>query len=325
MPISRRSLMLAAVPLCAHSLPALAQSPGGALSDRPIRLFAPFAAGSGADSYSRVYGELLAKDLGQPVIVENRPGGSGAIAIQAVRQLPADGHAILIGTNSPMVVNKITVKDLSYDPFKDLRPLHGIARGPAAFAVRADSAPKSMRELVELAKTEKRPLRLGTYSSGYDLIATWLATAARVEVIKVPYRGAGLVMTDLIGGHLDAAVIDFNGTHELLRAKRIRVLATTDEKRTPKFPDIALLRETYPGFETWVWTAMFLRSETPDPIVARLAAAMRQVMTSEAGKAFQAGESSEPMLMGPAELGEFHRREYDRFRNVADAAGVKPQ
>jgi tripartite-type tricarboxylate transporter receptor subunit TctC len=316
--------MLAAVPLC-HSLPALAQSPGGALSERPIKLIAPFAAGSGADSYGRVYGGLLAKELGQPVIVENRPGGSGAVAIQAVRQLPADGHAILIGTNSPMVVNKITVKDLSYDPFKDLRPLYGIARGPAAFAVRADSTAKSMRELVDLAKAEKRPLRLGTYSSGYELIATWLSTAARVEIIKVPYKGAGLVMTDLIGGQIDAAVVDFGGTHELVRAKRIRVLATTDEKRAPKFSDIGLMRETYPGFETWVWTGLFLRSETPDPIVARLAAAMRQVMTSEPAKAFQADEASEPMLMGPAELGEFHRREYERFSKVAEAAGLKPQ
>jgi tripartite-type tricarboxylate transporter receptor subunit TctC len=318
-----KPLLLAASLLAA--LPALAQT-AATFPAKPIKILVPFNAGSGADSSSRFYGEQLGKLFNQTVTVENKPGGSGVIAVQAVRQAPADGHTILMGSNSPAVVNAITVKNLPYDPFKDLRPLFGIAISPVAFAVRADSPYKTVADLVAAAKKDNRALQLGDYSAGYKLVAAWLGSASGLKVDHIPYKGGAQMLTDVVGGQLEVGVIDFTGTVELMKGGRLRVLAITADKRDAKYPDIPTMKESgFPEFETWVWSAFFMRADTPDDVVDKLAAAIRQVMTSEAGRAYHASLPSMPMAMGPKELGEFQRREYERFKRVADAAGIKPE
>ena len=313
--------------LAASPLGALAQAGGAAaFPTKPIRILVPFNAGSGADSTSRFYGEQLGKLYNQQVIVENKPGGSGVIAVQAVRQAPADGHTILMGSNSPAVVNAITVKNLPYDPFKDLRPLFGVATSPVAFAVRADSPHKTVADVVAAAKKANQPLQLGNYSAGYQLVAAWLGTASGLAVNHIPYKGGAQMLTDVVGGQLDVGVIDFTGTIELMKGGRIRVLAITADKREPKFPDIPTMKETgFADFETSVWSAFFMRAETPTDIVDKLGAALMGIMTSEAGRAYHATLPSTPMMMGPKALGEFQLREFQRFKRVADLAGIKPE
>ena len=309
--------LLAAVPVAAQT---------AAFPNKAFKILVPFTAGSGADSTSRFYGEHLSRLFNQTVVVENRPGGSGVVAVQATRQLPADGHTILMGSNSPAVVNAITIKNLPYDPFKDLRPLYGIALSPVAFAVRADSPYKTMADLVAAAKKANRPLQLGDYSAGYKLVAAWLGSASGLAVDHIPYKGGAQMLTDVVGGQLEVGVIDFTGTVELLKAGRVRVLAITAGQRDAKFPDIPTMKESgFADFETAVWSAFFVRAETPDDVVEKLATAMQTIMTSDAGRAYHASLPSSAMMMGPKALGEFQRREYDRFKRVADAAGIKPE
>ena len=316
-PLLLLTSLLAAVPVAAQT---------AAFPNKAIKILVPFTAGSGADSTSRFYGEHLAKLFNQTVTVENRPGGSGVVAVQATRQLPADGHTILMGSNSPAVVNAITIKNLPYDPFKDLRPLYGIASSPVAFAVRADSPYKTMADLVAATKKANRPLQLGDYSAGYKLIAAWLGSASGLAVDHIPYKGGAQMLIDVVGGQLDVGVIDFTGTVELMKAGRVRVLAITAGQRDAKFPDIPTMKESgFADFETAVWSAFFVRAETPDDVVEKLAAAMQTIMTSDAGKAYHASLPSSAMMMGPKALGEFQRREYDRFKRVADTAGIKPE
>ncbi|MBL8349806.1 MAG: tripartite tricarboxylate transporter substrate binding protein [Burkholderiaceae bacterium] len=316
-------LLLAASLLAA--LPAWAQT-AASFPSKPMKILVPFTAGSGADSSSRFYGEQLARMFNQTVTVENRPGGSGIVAVQAARQAPADGHTILMGSNSPAVVNAITVKNLPYDPFKDLRPLYGIALSPVAFAVRADSPYRTVADLVAAAKKDNRPLQLGNYSAGYQLVAAWLGSASGLAVNHIPYKGGAQMLTDVVGGQLEVGVIDFTGTVELMKGGRLRVLAITADKRDPKFPEIPTMKESgFADFETWVWSAFFLRAETPDEVVDKLAAAMQKIMTSDAGKAYHASLPSSPMAMGPKELGAFQLKEYQRFKQVADAAGIRPE
>jgi len=318
-----KPLLLAASLLSA--LPALAQTASG-FPAKPIKILVPFNAGSGADSSSRFYGEQLGKLFNQTVTVENKPGGSGVIAVQAVRQAPADGHTILMGSNSPAVVNAITVKNLPYDPFKDLRPLFGIAISPVAFAVRADSPYKTVADLVAAAKKDNRALQLGDYSAGYKLVAAWLGSASGLKVDHIPYKGGAQMLTDVVGGQLEVGVIDFTGTVELMKGGRLRVLAITADKRDAKFPDIPTMKESgFPDFETWVWSAFFMRAETPDDVVEKLAAAMQKIMNSDAGKAYHASLPSSAMAMGPKELGAFQLKEYQRFKHVAEVAGIKPE
>ena len=318
------SLVLAASALAA--LPADAQAPAAGFPAKPIKILVPFNAGSGADSSSRFYGEQIGKLFGQQVLVENRPGGSGVVAVQAVRQAPADGYTLLMGSNSPAVVNAITMKNLPYDPFKDLRPLYGIAISPVAFTVKADSPFKTMADLVAAAKKENRPLQLGNYSAGYQLVAAWLGTASGLPVNHIPYKGGAQMLTDVVGGQLEVGVIDFTGTTELMKGGRVRVLAITSDKRDSKYPDIPTMKESgFADFETGVWSAFFVRAETPNDIVDKLAAAIEKAMTSEAGRAYQATQASTALMMGPKELGEFQLREYQRFKRVADLAGIKPE
>ena len=322
--MKRRTVLSAAAAAAAATLPGMAAAQ--AFPSKPMKILVPFTAGSGADSSSRFYGEQLSKLLGQTVTVENRPGGSGVIAVQAVRQAPGDGHTILMGSNSPAVVNAITIKNLPYDPFKDLRPLYGLAISPVAFAVRADSPFKTIGDVVAAAKRENKPLQLGNYSAGYQLVAAWLGTASGLPVTHIPYKGGAQMLTDVIGGALDVGTIDFTGTIELMKGGKLRVLAITAAQRDPGFPNIPTMKESgFPDFETSVWSAFFLKADTPDDVVEKLAAAIEKIMNSDAGKAYHASLPSQPMRMGPKALGEFQRREYERFRRVADAAGIQPE
>ena len=304
----------------------LAAGQASSFPSKPIRIIVPFNAGSGADSAGRAYGEVIGRSLGQPVIVENRPGASGAVAALAVKAAPADGHTIFIGSNSPMAVNAVLSKSLPYDPFKDFRPLYGLTVGPAAFIVKSDSPYKTIGELLAAAKRENRTLNVGNYSEGYMLVAAWLGLVGGVKVNHVPYKGGAQMQTDVIGGQLDLGVNDFGGVANLIRDGRLRGLAITSDKRDPKLPEVPTMKESgHPEFETYVWAAMFVRAETPDDITAKLADAMRRAMTSPEGRAYQAANPGSPLLLGLKELGDFHRSEFDRFKRVADAAGIQPQ
>ena len=321
--MNRRTLLaalaLACTPLFAH-----AQAAG--FPSRPIRIVVPFNAGSGSDTGARVYGEILSKMVGQPVLVENRPGASGQISIKAVKQAPPDGYTILLASNSPLTVNPVVMKNLPYDPFKDIRPLIGLGKGPVALVVRGDSPYKSVRELVDAARREKRPLNAGNYSAGYQLVNAWLGTATGAEINHVAYKGGAQMANDVIAGQLDVAAIAFGGVLPLLPENRVRVLAITADKRHSAYPDIPTMKESgFPDFETWVWTAFYVRADTPDDITDRLASLFQQVMTSEKARAYQATVTSEVMNLKPEEMRRFQQSEYERFRRVAQAAGIKPQ
>lgn len=293
---------------------------------KPIRIIVPFNAGSGSDTGARVYGEILSKELGQPVIVENRPGGSGLLTIQAVKGAPADGHTIMLASNSPMTVNPVVMKDLPYDPVKDFRPISGLGRGAVAFIVRGDSPAKTVADLVTVAKAEKRSLVVGNYSAGYRLVAAWLGTASGTEVTHVTYKGGAQMMNDIIGSQLDTGAIDFGGAAPLIKEGRLRALAITGDKRHPDFPDIPTMKESgFPDFETYVWTSFFVRAETPDDITKKLADAMQKVLVSPEAKAYQATIPTQPMLFGPEEMRAFQLSEIERFGRVAKAAGIEPQ
>ena len=305
---------------------ALALAQSGAFPTKTLRIYVPFNAGSGSDTASRAYGDILAKMFGQAVAVENRPGASGQLAIQALRAAPADGHTILLASNSPMAVMPVLYKSLPYDAFKDLRPIHGLTVGPAALVVRGDSPHKTINDLIAAAKNEKRSLTVGNYSEGYQLIGAWLGTAGNVLVTHVPYKGGAQMVTDVIGGQLDVGVNDFGGVAPLIKEGRLRALAITGDKRDPAFPNIATMKESgFAEFETYVWASFYVRAETPDAIVEKLAEAMKKAMVSEEGKAYQARTPGQPLMLGPKEMREFQVREYERFKRVAEAAGIKPQ
>ena len=314
--------LLAAAVLSAAPFAAMAQ----AWPSKPISYVVPFTPGGTTDVVGRTVAQLLTTSLGQTVVVENRPGGSGLLAIQLVKQAPADGYTMFVGSTSPMCVMPVLTKNLPYDAFKDLRPVHGMSVGGATIIVKGDSPYKTLPELLAAAKRENKVLNVGTYSDGYMLVGQWVGAVGGVKITHIPYKGGIQSQTDLAAGQLDLAINDSSGVAQLKREGRIRVLAITSDKREPKYPEVPTMLELgYAGFETYVFASLYVRSETPDDITNKLADSVRAAMLSPEGKAYQALNAGGPMMLHTKEMGDFQRKEYERFKKVAEAAGIQPK
>ncbi len=292
--------------------------------NRPIKVIVPFAPGSAVDFSSRFHAEKLSQVLGRPVVVENRPGANSVIGFMAVKDAPADGYTILAASNSTMTVNPWTVKNLPYDPLKDFRPIAGLFRGHAVFAVPAASKVRSVADLIAAGKASE--LNVGTYSTGYSLFTYLFAQEAGAKVSIVPYKGLSQALTDLTGGSLDLAVVDLGGALPFVRDGRARAIAVSGESRNPELPDVPTMRESgLPGYLAYTWVAFFMRSSVPDAYAEKIAAAMQKVLDTPEARDFARKHGAEQMPHAPEAMGRFLRVEYDRLRGIAQAAGVKPE
>ena len=297
---------------------------GSDFPSKPLRMLVPFAAGSGADSSARALAEQMQRTLGQSVMVENRPGASGAVAVMAARQAPADGYTILVGSNSPMSVNPIFIKNLGYDPLKEFKAIHGIGRSQNLWYVANESPVKNISDLVALART--RQLNVGSYSAGYQLAMGWVSILAKVNLTYVPYKGQAQVFSDVIGHQLDAAVGDLGGALALIQSGKMRAIAVSGEARHPALPNVQALREVWPEYINYSWTAFWLRTETPADVHAKLVTAVNRAMkTPELTRYFES-QGSEPMYTyGPVDMGRYQFEDYQRSKLIADTVGIKPE
>lgn len=317
------------VVMCATLLTGLAAGSAahaqtGDYPNRPIRLLVPFAAGSGADSSARIVADQMQRVLGQSVLVENRPGASGAVAAMAVKQAAADGYTVMVGSNSPMSVNPITVKNLPYDPVKDFKAVHGIGRSMNVWYVANESAAKTMTELVAAAKS--KPLNIGTYSAGYQLAFEWVAQIAKTPFTYVPYKGQAQVINDIIGRQLEVGVGDLGGALPIIQAGKIRAVAVSGDQRHPALPNVPTIKETFPEYSNYAWTAFWVRRETPADAHGKLVDAMQKAMATPEFRRYLDTQGSEPMYdYGPENMGKYQLEEIARFKRIADAAGIKPE
>ncbi len=292
---------------------------------RPVTIYVPFTSGSGSDTSARFFAEQLAKILNASFVVENKPGASGIIAVSAVKSAPADGHAILLASNSPISVNPVTIKDLPYDPLRDLKPISGVTRGMNALVVAPNSPLRTLADLV--AKSKEKGAMIGTYSDGYRLALAWLSSQTGGKFQNVPYKGGSPVFADVMGGHLDVGVVDLGGASELIRSGKLRALAVSGEARHKDFPNVPTVRESgYPDYVNYSWTSLYVRSETPDDITKKLADAMQTALHAESAREFIKRAGSGELMPYTAErMREYQNAEIARFRAIAESAGIKPQ
>jgi tripartite-type tricarboxylate transporter receptor subunit TctC len=318
---TRRQLLLALAGTMAAGR-GLAQA--GAFPNRSIKIVVPFTPGSGSDTSARYFGDQIAAQFGQPVVVDNKPGANGIIALQSVKNAPADGYTVLLASNSPIAVNPVTVKDLGYDSTKDFRPVYGLTRGMNALLVSNDSRFATIEALLAAAK--EKPLTVGTYSAGYHLAAAWLANLARCEFTYVPYKGQAQIMTDVIGNQLDFALVDLGGAMELLKGGKLRALAVSGESRHPYLPTVPTIREK--GFDEYVqysWVSFYVHAQTPDDIVGKLAGALQKAHDTDGARALVSKTGGELMPYPPERMQRFHLSEIERFRKIAAIANIKPE
>jgi tripartite-type tricarboxylate transporter receptor subunit TctC len=293
---------------------------------QPVKVIVGTSAGTTADSLARYVGQELSGMLGQPVVVENRPGGDGVVSIMALKGAPADGNTLLVTGNTPMAVNPLVMKNLSYDPFKDLRPVSGIAQSMNVLVVAPGSPVNTLADLIAHAKKSKQPLNVGTAFLAYFLDVSTFANVAGVKFNNIPYKGTTQVITDVIGQQLDFGFIDRAVAAPLVKSGKLKALAVTGKTRHPDFADIPTVGESgYPQYSAYAWSALFVRSETPDAASARLADAMQKVLAKEKTQVFIKGLGVQPMAYQPDAMKAFVLQEYDKYRAAVQSLGIRPE
>ncbi len=310
-----------AVAACAPGLSAAAD----AYPSQPIKIIVPFPPGSGADTSARFFGDQLSKSLKQSVVIENRAGANGVIAVEYAKRAPADGYTLLMGTNSVLSVNPFVLKNLPYDALNDFKPISGLTKSMMAVVVGANSKYKTVAELVAAAKTPPG-IKVGTFSAGYRIAQAWLASSANVTFLDIPYAGVGQVLTGLLAGDLDFSIVDMSSAKSMIEGGKLRALAVTGEQRNADLPSVPTLIESgYRDYVNYTWNGYYAPKQTPDAIIETLSKAMQGIVKSQAAEAYAKGIQGEVLALDPVGLRKFHANELDRLRKVAVQTGIKPE
>ena len=324
--MQRRHLTLAlATPWLAGFSPLLRAQ---AWPDKPVRWVLSQPPGSGPDNVARLLADRLAKTWGQPVVIENKPGGQNTIGAQATARSAADGQTFYFATTAALVTNPLLFKSLPYDPAKDFIPVAFIARSPFAVLVKAESPIQSLDELIAKSRAAPGMLSLGnegprTFSG---MIARLLNSRSQAGANLVPYASVGVGTQDLMGGHVDAMVADLASTAALARQGKLRVLATSAARRVAGWDKVPALADKLPGFDMVGWFALVAPTGTPATVVER---ANRDVNALLADKDM----AERIALIGPLvdasmgvdAVGAFLRGESTRWTAMAQEIGLLPE
>ncbi len=324
--MKRRNLIQALAVTALPSSPwAQAQS---AWPDKPIKMILSQPPGSGPDNVARLLGERLTKALGQPIVIDNKPGGQNVIGAQAAARSVADGYSFYFATTAALVTNSYLFKTMPYNPQKDFVPVAFIAKSPFAVLVKAESSVASIQDLI--AKSKATPGTLSLANEGPrtfgGIIARLINARAAMQANLVPYASVGVSLQDLIGGNVDAVVADVASTAQLVRQGRLRMLAVTNGKRIAGWEQVPALAEVLPGFEMIGWFGVVAPAGTPQPVVLRL--------NQEINKLLAEREVAERILtIGPIvesggsgdQFAGFLQNEHQRWGQVAKEIGLLPE
>jgi tripartite-type tricarboxylate transporter receptor subunit TctC len=276
-PVIRQLALLGTALLC--STVVLAQP----YPAKPIRAVVPFAAGSATDQIGRAFAEKMAATLGQPVVVDNKPGASGMLGADIVAKAPADGYTILIGTNSTNAALKYLMKKLPYDQDTAFAPVGYLGSVPLMVAVNNDVPAKTLKEFIDLAKSKPGQVSFAYASTSQQVSSEMLSSMAGVKMNPIPYKSGPAAMTDLIGGQVMMFSADFAVTVPQHKAGKIRGLAVTSTKRAAAVPELPTVNEALglKDYELIAYFAVFAPAGTPPDVIAKLNQAINQAATSK--------------------------------------------
>ena len=288
---------------------------------KPIRIISPYTAGGLGDLVPRAIGVGLTEALGQQILVENRPGASQAIGMQLVAKSPADGYTLVYGSVTSLAINPAVTKDLPYDPVKDFAPLSLCVTTPLFLVVHPSVPAKNVKELVALAKRQPGQLTFASGGNGSSnhLAGELLKLLAGVDLLHVPYKGAGPAMSDVMAGHVDL-MLGAAGLAEA-RAGRVKVLGVTSAKRSASAPELPTLAEAgVPGYESTIWFGLLAPAGTPRPIVDRLSQEIGKVLQQKTMRDRFNTVDLTPTT--PEEFAAHIQREIPKWRKVVTEAKI---
>ena len=294
---------------------------------KPITFVVPFTPGGITDTNSRMLAKLVGARLGQPVVVENRPGAGGSIGVDAASRQPPDGYTMIYGTSGTHAANLALYKNIRYDPINDFVPVHGMSDTPLILVINPSRPFKTVRELIAYAKANPGKLNFGSAGAGTGthLTAELFQVATGTKMTHVPYKGSSPALTDLMAGNLDLMFDYPVVVMPFTQAKKLTALAVTGKTRLATAPDIPSVVELgFPDAQSSAWSAVFVPAKTPPEIVKRLCDAIDSSIVDPEMLAITEKFGSVPQVdLRDAKLGAFVKSEMVRWRDVVRQSGAK--
>jgi len=293
---------------------------------KPIRLVVPFAPGGSSSIVARAMAVEMEKGLGQPIIVDNKPGGGGNVAMQDVARADPDGYVLIIGHIGTLAVNPFMFESLPFDTNRDFAAVSLLAKIPNIFVVHADVPAKDLREFVALAKREPGKMYYGSAGNGSagHLAFEYLKLVAGIDLVHVPYKGTGPNLIDLVAGRTQATSAGSPPLLPHVKAGKLRIIAVGSARRISVVPDVPTVAEQgYPGFETTQWYGLNAPAKTPPAIIRRLSDEAANAAKQPSVAERFAVDSAEAVGSTPQEYAEFIAREQARWGEVVRKAGIK--
>jgi len=286
---------------------------------KPVRWVVPFPPGGAMDAIARSLGEKVGKSLGQPFIIENKPGAGGNIGADFVAKSSGDGYTIMI-TSIGMATNKFLYQKLSYDPVKDFSPVSLLAIVPNVLVTNATQPNvKTVADVIANAKAQPGKLTYASAGNGTSihLAGEVFTSIAKVDMLHIPYKGSGPAVTDLLGGQVNYMFDSITSAKPHIQSGKLRAIGLTTTKRSSALPNVPTLEEAgLPGYEVSPWFAVFIPASTPKPIIAKLNAALLDAMKQPEIKAKLDAIGAEPIGSTPEELGAHLNRELNRWEKL---------
>jgi len=292
---------------------------------KPVKLIVPFPAGSATDQVARLTGQQLQEGLGQPFIVENKPGAQGAIAAAEVAKAAPDGYIILVTTNTTQAANLSLFKKLSYDPVKDFAPIARLGTTSFVLMTKPEFPARTLKDFIAQVKAQPGKHSAGYGSAGSQVSAAMLKSMAKLDVVDVPYKGIPQAVTDVIGGSLTYTFVDLGNALGQLKGGKLKGLGVTSEKRSGAAPDIPAIAETLPGYELIAWFGLMAPAGTPKEIVARVHDVAVKGLAKQEVKERFAGIGTDVAPMNPEQLAKFIQAEIAKWAKLTKEAGIQPE
>lgn len=293
---------------------------------KPLKFVVPFPPGSGTDTSARYFAKKFTEITGQTVVVDNKPGANGFIAVRAVLSAPADGYTVFVGSNSTLAVNVALFKSLPYDPVADFSPLSMLMRSPALLIVPGQGAHKTMSELIGNAKAQPGVLNYGAGSAGYQLMAESFNDLAKVQTMHVPFKGASEAVTAVSSGTVHFAFAEMTSAQELVKSGKLRALAVASERRVPSLSQVPTATEAgLPGFTAYTWVGAMVHAKTPKAETDKLASLMTAIERLPETREFYERIGAEVMNGGPDEMRQFQAAEIQLWKRIVVKAKVEQQ
>lgn len=292
---------------------------------RPVRVIVPFQAGSAPDQIIRITTQHMSQTLGQPFVIDNKPGANGNIGVAEAARAAPDGYTLTSANNTTFAANPSLYKKLPFEPMKDFAPIGRFITTGLILSVRPEFPANNLQEFIAYAKSRQGKLTAAQASAGMRVSIAMLRSLAGIQLVEVPYKGQPQALNDLLGGQIDLTFADYAVGLSQIRGGKIRGLGVTTPKRSQAAPEIPAIGEVLPGFDVTVWAGMAAPAGTPRPIVDQLWKAAAGALASNEVRGALAKMSFNTEPLDPDQFAAYIRTETTRWAKMVKEAGIEPE